>query len=345
MLGASGEAMAIAVSRAGGLGSFPAAGSTPDQIAAACAAIREASAAPFAVNLFVLDTARPDPVDVRAAMDRLAPWRERFRLPPQALPNQWAQPFDEQFAALLDIAPPVASFTFGVLPPERVQALQARGVFVIGTATSEAEARAWSLAGADAICAQGFEAGGHRGSFLELEPEAAVGTLALTRLIRRAVELPVIAAGGIADGAGVAAALVLGADAAQVGTAYLLCEESLIAPAWRRAIEAAPDDPTRLTRAFSGRWARGVENAFMREMRAWERDVPAYPVQNALTQELRAASARGGSADAMSLWAGQAVRLARPGRAADVTAELWGDARAALGAVARRADGAGEFLA
>lgn len=345
MLGASGEAMAIAVSRAGGLGSFPAAGSSPAQIAAACAAIREATDAPFAVNLFVLDPAQPDPEKVRAAMDRLAPWRERFGLPTQASPDQWAQPFDGQFAALLDVAPPVASFTFGVLARERVEALRSRGVFVIGTATSVREARAWSQAGADAICAQGFEAGGHRGSFLELEPESAVGTFALTRLICCAVDAPVIAAGGIADGAGVAAALVLGADAVQVGTAYLLCEESLIAPAWRRAIENAPDDSTRLTRAFSGRWAQGVENIFMREMRAVERDVPAYPVQNALTQELRAASARADSAEAMSLWAGQAVRLARPGRSGDVTRELWADARAALGAVARFANGEGKLPA
>ena len=342
MLGASGEAMAIAVSRAGGLGSFPAAGSSPAQIAAACAAIREATDAPFAVNLFVLDPARPDADEVRAAVERLAPWRERFGLPPQAIPNQWAQAFDEQFAAVLEIAPPVASFTFGVLDADRVQARRARGVFVIGTATGVAEARAWAQAGADAICAQGFEAGGHRGSFLELAPEAAVGTFALTRLICCAVDLPVIAAGGIADGAGVAAALVLGADAAQAGTAYLLCEESLIAAAWRQAIEAAPDDPTRLTRAFSGRWARGVENAFMREMRAAEREVPAYPVQNALTQELRAASARAGSAEAMSLWAGQGVKLARPGRAADVTLALWGDARAKLGRAARDADAKGD---
>ena len=157
--------------------------------------------------------------------------------------------------------------------------------------------------------------------------EASIGVFALTRLVREAVDLPVIAAGAIADGEGVAAALMLGADAAQVGTAYLLCEESLIAAPWRRAIETAPDDPTRLTRAFSGRYARGIENAFMREVMAVEDEAPAYPVQNALTQDLRAASARAGSPDAMSLWAGQAVRLARPARAADLTRELWDRAR------------------
>jgi nitronate monooxygenase len=201
---------------------------------------------------------------------------------------------------------------------------------VIGTATCVEEARAWARAGADAICAQGIEAGGHRGVFMRPIEGASIGIFALTRLVRAAVDLPVIAAGAIADGEGVAAALMLGADAAQVGTAYLLCEESLIAPAWRRAIETAPDDPTRLTRAFSGRWARGIENAFMREMGPQERDVPAYPAQNALTQELRAASARAGSPDAMSLWAGQAVALARAQRAADLTRDMWAQARVVM---------------
>ena len=193
-----------------------------------------------------------------------------------------------------------------------------------------AEARAWAEIGADAICAQGIEAGGHRGTFLADQASSSIGTFALVRTIIAAVDLPVIAAGGITDGAGVAAALALGAAAVQVGTAYLLSDESIVNPVWRRAIEAAPDDPTRLTRVISGKYARGIDNAFMREMLPREAEVPPYPIQNALTQELRAAAAKVGSPDVLSLWAGQAVKLTRKGGAAEITRELWNDARTVM---------------
>ncbi len=327
MLGATTESIAIAVSRTGALGSFAAAGSTPEKLKQGVAAIRAATSRPFAVNLFVLPPADPPAETVRAAMDLLAPWRERHGLPPQSIPNQWAEPFEPQFAAILDCAPPAASFTFGILTREQAEALRARGIFLVGTATTVAEARAWADIGADAICAQGFEAGGHRGTFLKSVPESSIGTLALTRTIVAAVNLPVIAAGGISDGAGIAAALMLGARAAQVGTAYLLCDESTISPPWRRAIETAPDDPTRLTRAISGRHARGIDNEFMAAMRPLEDEIAPYPVQNALTQELRAAAAKAGSPDVLSLWAGQAVKLARAGAAGEITRALWAEAR------------------
>jgi nitronate monooxygenase len=151
--------------------------------------------------------------------------------------------------------------------------------------------------------------------------------MALTRTIGAALDLPVIAAGGIMDGRGVAAALSLGAAAAQMGTAFLLADETAVNAPWRAAIEAASDDPTRLTRAFSGRHARGLENRFTRQMRATENEVPAYPVQNRLTQPLRAAAAAAGEADMISLWAGQGVRLAQPGRAAELVRRWWDEAR------------------
>ncbi len=154
--------------------------------------------------------------------------------------------------------------------------------------------------------------------------------------IREAVDLPVLAAGGITDGKAVAAVLAMGAAAAQVGTAYLLADESAISAPWRKAIQSVEDDATRLTRAFSGRHARGIENRFMREMRAHENDVPAYPVQNALTLELRAAAAKAGSAEELSLWAGQSVALARPGAAAAITERLWREAQDALRTTSRR---------
>ncbi len=330
MLGATTEAIAIAVSNAGGLGSFAAAGSSPEQIKTSVEKIRAATRQPFAVNIFVLDPAEPDPAVVRAAMDLLAPWRERYGLPPQSIPNTWAQNTAAQIDAIIESAPPAASFTFGCLAPEQVSRLKAAGIYVIGTATTVAEAKAWEAAGADAICAQGIEAGGHRGTFLADIHASAIGTLSLVSTICAAVEAPVIAAGGITTGEAVAAALMLGADAVQVGTAYLLAEEAVTPEPQRQAILDAPDDPTRLTRAISGRYARGIDNEFMRAMRLNEDSIAPYPVQNALTGELRAAALKAGSTDVASLWAGQSVKLARPGKAADITMNLWRQAQAVM---------------
>jgi nitronate monooxygenase len=336
MLGASTQSMVIAVSNAGGLGALAASSLAPEALAKAAADLRAGTDRPFLINLFIQAPAQPDAADVRTAMERLAPWREKYGLPVQSVPNNWAEPFLPQFAALVDIAPPAASFTFGCLSRDQVTALKSRGTWVVGTATTVAEARAWAEVGADAICAQGFEAGGHRGTFLKDVGESLVGTLSLVSTIRAAVDLPVIAAGGITDGAAIAAALTLGASAAQVGTAYLLADESAISAPWRKSIETVGDDATALTRAFSGRHARGIENAFMREMRAVEASIPTYPIQNALTQELRAAAAKAGDAEALSLWAGQSVALAKPGSAAAITRQLWQDAQNALAQTAQR---------
>ncbi|MGL4323021.1 MAG: NAD(P)H-dependent flavin oxidoreductase [Beijerinckiaceae bacterium] len=330
MLGATTQAIAIAVSQAGGMGSLAAAGMAPAALTQAIAAIRAATDKPFSVNLFIQDPAQPDSDTVRAAMALLQPWRERFGLPLQAIPNQWAEPFEPQFAALVEAAPPIASFTFGCLTRAQVSALRARGTWVVGTATTVAEARVWAEAGADAICAQGIEAGGHRGTFLKSVAESSIGTMALVATVRAAVNVPVIAAGGITTGEGIAAALALGASAVQIGTAYLLSEEAVTSAPWRARIENAGDDATRLTRAFSGRTARGLDNAFMQAMRPVEDTVAPYPVQNALTQELRAAAAKAGSSDAISLWAGQSVALARSGSAAAITQTLWREAQQAL---------------
>ena len=336
MLGVSGVDLVVAVSRAGGLGSLAAAGLAAPAMRDAIRAIRAATERPFLVNIFVLEPASPDPAVVASAIERLRPWRERYGLPPQTAPTKWAESFVDQFAVMLEEAPPFLSFTFGILTRAQVAALQARGSRVIGTATTLAEARAWAAVGADAICAQGFEAGGHRGTFLKDVSESLVGTLSLTRSIVAALELPVIAAGGVTDGPAIAAVLALGASAAQIGTAYLLADEALTSAVWRKAINEAGDDPTRPTRAISGRYARGIDNEFMRAMRPIEAEIPAYPVQNALTQELRAAATRANSPDVLSLWAGQSVGLARPGKAAEITETLWRDAREALRAKARR---------
>jgi len=326
MVGASGLEMAAAVSGVGGLGS----------IEAQVDELRQRVRAPFAVNLFVLRPDRPSGEAVAGAIARLASWYAELGLAPPEPPNDFAPDFGGQLAALGRAAPPAASFTFGCLTPDETTRLKDAGVLVIGTATTVAEARAWAAAGVDAICAQGAESGGHRGDFLAETEASLVGTLALVPAILAAVDLPVIAAGGIMDGRGVAAALALGAVAVQMGTGFLLADESQISPAWRAAIEAAGDDPTRLTRAFTGRYARGIENRFMRELRGVEREVPAYPVQNRLTQPLRAAAAAAGKPDLLSLWAGQGVQLARSGPAGALVQRWWGEAKLAAQSLAAR---------
>lgn len=340
MLGAHDAALAAAVTRAGGLGSLPVSGSSGDEIGPALEDLRRrAEGRPFAANLFVIRARAPDPTEVDAALARLKPWYDRLCAPLPQRPSAFAPDFQAQFEALVAAAPPVASFTFDILTSEEVARLHAAGVYVVGTVNTVAEARAWAAIGADGICAQGAEAGGHHGNFLADIEDSVIGTLPLTASILAAVDLPVISAGGIMDGRGLAAVLSLGARAAQMGTAFLLSEEATTSAPWRAAIEAAPDDPTRLTRAFSGRYARGLENRFMREMRSVEREVPAYPVQNRLAQPLRAAATRAGEPDMIALWAGQGVKLARSGDAETLVRRWWSEAQAASRALAARTGG------
>jgi len=335
MLGASDERLPLAVNAAGGMGSLAAGGLAPEEIGPAVGRLRAATDAPFAVNLLMARKASPSAEELDTGLRRLAPWYEALGAPLPEAPNQFAPDFDAQLAALIAAAPPAASFTFDILTRDEVDALHRAGTYVIGTANTVSEARAWADVGADGISAQGAEAGGHHAYFLADIEDSLVGTMALVSTIRAAVDLPVIAAGGIMDGRGVAAALALGAAAAQMGTAFLRSDQVTVSEPWRRKLEEASDDPIRLTRAFTGRYARGIENRFMREMRATEREVPGYPVQNRLTQPLRAAALQAGDPEVTSLWAGQAVRLARSGDAGDLVRQWWteaGEAARALGA-------------
>lgn len=339
MAGATLEALPLAVNRAGALGSLAAAALAPNEIVAAVDAMRTVTDRPFAVNLLMAPKAGPDAAELDAALARLAPWYAAAGIPLPEAPNRFSHDFEAQLDAVIRAAPAIASFTFGVLEATQVDALHRAGSYVVGTANTVAEARAWAEAGADGICAQGAEAGGHRGNFLAETEASLIGTLPLVATVRAAVDLPVIAAGGIMDGRGVAAVLALGADAAQMGTAFLLSDEALTSGPWRMAIQAAPDDPTRLTRAFSGRHARGLENRFTREMRAVEYELPAYPVQNRLTLPLRQAAENAGDTEMMSLWAGQAVKLARPGAAEAMVRTWWAEAREAARALYGRTGG------
>ncbi len=333
-------ALVAAACEAGALGSLGAAVSSPERIRADVAAVRALTARPFGINLFVLDEPGSFGRDGEAgSIARLAPWRERFGLPRQQSPARVCESFAAQFEALLEAAPAVASFHFGIPSDDRLAALARAGCRIVGGATNVAEARAWARAGADAIVAQGSEAGGHRGTFLGGVEEGAIGTMALVPRLVDAVDVPVIAAGGIMDGRGIAAAFALGAQGVQMGTAFLACDESGAHPGWKAALAQADTRGTRLTRAFSGRHARGLVNDFMQAMREHEAAMPVYPVQNALTADLRAAATRAGDVEAMSLWAGQGAALARPGPVAELVARLvreYETAAGALGGLERR---------
>ncbi len=337
MGGATGFDIALAVSQAGALGSLAGVAFAPEEIEAFTGRLKdELGGRPFNVNLLINPAPSPEPGEIDAALERLAPLYETARAPLPAPPNRFGHDFEAQLASVVRAAPPIASFAFDCLDRARIEALQAAGAYVIGTANTVAEARAWADAGADGVCAQGMEAGGHRGNFLADIDDSLVGTMALVAGVRAAVDVPVIAAGGIMDGRGVAAVLSLGADAAQMGSAFLLADEAITSGPWRRAIANVGDDATRLTRAFSGRYARGIENDFMRRMRPHERDVPAYPIQNRLTQPLRAAAEAADNPEMMSLWAGQAIGLARPGPAGEMVKRWWAEAQdAARGVLSR----------
>ena len=313
--------LVAAVGNAGGFGFIGAAYLTPAQIADSARRVRELTPRRFGVNLFAPLPARPEQ-DLDAAIARLAPYHAELGLPPPTRPQLPADQFDAQLAAALDSGAAAISFTFGLLPAAAVAAIKARDVPLIGTATTVAEAIALRDSGVDAIVAQGSEAGGHRGTFLGDFADAQIGTLALVPQIVDAVGLPVAASGGIMDGRGIAAALALGAGAVQLGTAFLTCHESGVPEVYKSAILQAGENATRITRAFSGRPARGIVNRFMDEVDADGGPIPAFPIQNVLTRALRTAAARQGRAEFLSLWAGQGLRLARRESAAELIGRL-----------------------
>jgi nitronate monooxygenase len=329
MNGGSPIELVTAVSNAGGLGSFAAALLSPAAIIEAVKKIRSLTSQPFNVNLFILEPVQPSAAELDAAQELLLPFRTALGLGPAASPQKFSENFKDQLAALLEAAPPVVSFTFGILDADTVAQFQRKGCKVIGTVTNVAEARAWEQAGADFICIQGGEAGGHRATFLGDVEQSCIGLMTLIPQVAAATRVPLIAAGGIMDGRGIAAAKLLGAQAAQLGTAFLASPESGIAPAWRTQLASAKDDSTRLTRSFSGRYARGIVNSFMEEMRPHESAVPAYPIQNALSGEIRQTAAKLGRAEFMSLWAGQGVAMSRPMPAAQLLATLAAELQAA----------------
>ena len=313
MAGGSCTAELVAsVSNAGGLGSMPAALLSPQAMRDEAGRIRALTDQPFLINLFVLETPSPTEEELGRAEKLLQPIWQSLGWTSLPRPAKWCEDFQAQFDALVALRPAAASFTFGILDPRQVERLHDAGIFVIGTVTTVDEALAWQTAGADAVVASGIEAGGHRGTFLGPQEEATLPGKTLWREVAQAIDIPVIAAGAIMTGVDINEALSLGAQAVQMGSAFLVCEESGIHPAYREALVAVGVQPTRLTRAFSGRYARGLENRFMREMASVEKQFPAYPVQNALTLSIRAEAAKRGDSELMSLWAGADINRARP---------------------------------
>lgn len=319
--------LVAAVAEAGGFGWLGGAYLAPARLAAVIDQIRALTPRPFGVNLFCPQPWQRDAAKEAAFMQALAPFHAQLRLPPPSVPEVFEEDFHAQLAVLRQRRVPVIGFTFGDPGPALVRQLHDEGVCVVGTATHLAEAMQLQASGVDALIAQGAEAGAHRGSFLGPRDAGLVGTLALVPQLVDAVSVPVVAAGGIADARGVAAAQALGASAAAVGTAFLLADECPVSPAYRAAlIAAAAPAPagTVLTQAFSGRWARGLANRFTQETAALaERGaLPDFPIPNALTRPLRQAGGQQGVADVLSLWAGQALPLARGGPAAEIVRRL-----------------------
>lgn len=323
MAGVQGAELAMAVSNAGGLGSLPCGMLSPEGVHAALETLQVGTTRPYNVNFFC--HAMPDADRAREAAWRsaLAPYYAEFGIDPAAAPGGASRaPFSEGMADVLErFAPPVVSFHFGLPEPALLARVKTWGAKVLGCATTVDEARWLAAHGADAIIAQGLEAGGHRGIFGTEDLNTQLGTLALVPQVVQAVDRPVIAAGGIADAAGVRAAMALGAAGVQVGTAYLLCPEATTSAVHRAALASPAAAQTALTNLFSGRPARGIVNRLMRELGPMGA-APAFPHASAAVAPLRTAAEALGSGDFSPLWAGQNVSGCRAVPAAELTRAL-----------------------
>ena len=313
--GLSSQRLTAAVSNFGGLGSFGAHSRTPDEIRAVIEEIRLLTSRPFAMNLWVsMEDEGARISDARGFNRALAPLAAHLAdLGVQRPAYHPYSPlrFEDQARVLLESHVPVCSFTFGIPPLEILDECRTKGIVTIGTATTPEEAIAVEQAGVDAIVASGFEAGGHRGSFLRSAQDSLTGTISLVPRVVDLLDVPVIAAGGIADARGVIAALALGAEAVQMGTVFLACEDSGASRLHREALLGAEAGLTSLTRGFTGRLARGIRNRLLEELNRNGTEILPYPLQRALVRHLATAAEAAGQSDLLPLWAGQSAPLSR----------------------------------
>ncbi len=307
--GLSTTRLAATVSNMGGLGSYGAHILAPEEIGRLTDEIRSLTSQPFALNLWVSDHDQGGDALSQAEFDRVGrifePYFRELGIALPRPPDRFHPRFAEQVDALLEASPPAFSFVFGVPSPAILAACRTRGIVTIGAATSIAEARLLDDAGVDLIVATGFEAGGHRPSFLARAEDSLMGTFALTQLVAARVKAPVIAAGGIADGRGVRAALALGAQAAQIGTAFLACAESGTTDEHREALFGDRAQDTMLTRTYTGRLARGLRNRWIEEMMPRAATLPPFPVQSWFVSRLKVAAMKAGRTDLVPLYGGQ----------------------------------------
>ena len=324
MAGSQGAALALAVCAAGGLGSLPAAMLTPEALQAELQRLRSQATGPWNVNFFCHTPPVPDAAAEARWRDALRPFYDEAGIDPASVPAGAGRvPFSHAMADVLEpFAPPVVSFHFGLPAPDLLARVKSWGSRVLSSATTVEEAQWLEAHGADAVIAQGLEAGGHRGMFLTQALGTQLGTLALVPQIVAAVRVPVIAAGGIADAAGVRAAMALGAAGVQVGTAYLCCPEATTSAVHRAALQSAAARHTELTTLFSGRPARGIVNRLMATLGPLNAAAPAFPLATAAVAPLRAHFEALGRGDCSPLWSGQNASGCQNRPAADVTAAL-----------------------
>lgn len=335
--GSSTVKLASTISNCGGLGGYGAQSLDAEQIQSLVSEIKAATNAPFAVNLWVPLPGereyRLTPAEFDRQISRLRPYFDELGLAEPAYPTTVGLSYDTQIEALLAAQPSVISFIMGIPDQSVIDEARTRGIVTIGTATTVDEAVAIEAAGLDAVVASGSDAGGHRGAFLRPVGESLVGTFSLIPQVADAVSIPIIAAGGVADARGVTAALALGADGVQIGTAFLVANESGASPAYREKLLSDEAKTTVLTTVFSGRSARGVPNRFLEEYRKYEDDIPDYPIQGGLTAAIRSAANEQGRAEFISLWAGQAASLIRPGSITEIFEMLVAETERLLGHV------------
>lgn len=324
MAGSQGSALAIAVCEAGGLGSLPCAMLTADAIRSEVAAIRAATARPFNLNFFCHSPPAPDAAREAAWRARLAPYYTEFGIDPAGVAAGPSRtPFSAESAELVEaLRPAVVSFHFGLPAPELLARVRATGAKLLSSATTVAEALWLQERGVDAVIAQGLEAGGHRGHFLSDDLSQQLGLFALLPPLARALRVPVIAAGGLADAVGIRAAMALGAAGVQIGSAYLLCPEASTSAVHRAALQSADARHTALTNLFSGRPARGIVNRFIREQGPINPEAPRFPLAAGALAPLRARAEAQGLGDFSPLWAGQNAYGCRALPAAELTRQL-----------------------